>query len=177
MRNAQPAQTSSSAERQAEFRHLMGRFTTGVCVVSVEAGDLGVAAMTVNSFVSVSLDPMLVSWSLHNSSSQFDLFARAERFAVSILADSHAELALRYASRGDSQLNVDDFISRDSGSHRSLPVVAGALAQFECRRWSEYPAGDHTVIFGEVVGMSANTSADPGVPLAFFNGQFCSIDA
>lgn len=151
----------------------MGQFATGVCVVSVEPADTRtVAAMTINSFVSVSLEPLLVCWSLHNSSSQFDLFARADRFAVSILASQHAELALRYAARADSGLRQEDF----EQSARGLPVIAGAVGHFECRHFASHEAGDHTMILGEVTGMSS-LPQDNGTqsPLGFFNGKFCSI--
>lgn len=168
MSDVQQAETPSTAE----FRKLMGLFTTGVCVVSVEAGEHGVAGMTVNSFVSVSLEPLLISWSLHNSSSQFDLFAKADRFAISILSEGQNELALRYAARGDSLLNTEDFVRSAQG----LPVVEGAIAHLECRNWSEFVAGDHTMIFGEVTGLSPHTDeTDARSPLGFFNGQFCSI--
>lgn len=172
MPDVQHVETPGIAERRTEFRQLMGLFTTGVSVISIEMADNSMAAMTVNSFVSVSLDPMLVSWSLQNSSSQFDLYASADRFAVSILANDQAELAQRYASRGDSQLREDDFIRTGQG----LPVIAGALGFLECRRWSDYLAGDHTMIFGEVTGLSARgPSGEAGLPLGFFNGQFCGI--
>lgn len=173
-----PITAEDAANRQAEFRRLMGQFATGVCVVSTPAKDGGIAAMTVNSFASVSLDPMLVSWNLHNSSSQFELYSAADHFAVSILAADQAELAQRYAGRGDQQLLEQDFTSGGKG----LPVIAGALVHFECRRWSTFPAGDHTVIFGEILGMSANTlpsEADAKdsaqSALGFFGGKFCSI--
>ena len=92
------------APNATDFRQLMGLFTTGVCVVSVETSDQNLAAMTINSFVSVSLDPMLVCWSLQNSASQFDLFAKADRFAFSILGSTQADIAQRYAARGDTLL-------------------------------------------------------------------------
>lgn len=156
----------------AEFRKLMGRFATGVCVVSVERQDARIAAMTINSFVSVSLDPLLVCWSLHNSSSQFDVFARADRFAVSILAEDQAELALRYAARGDSGMQDADFARSANG----LPVIAGAIGYFDCRQWASHLAGDHTMILGEVVDlMPREMKSDGPAPLGFVNGQFCSI--
>ena len=166
-----PGPLDHETDQKAEFRQLMGLFATGVCVVSVKSADGTATAMTVNSFVSVSLDPMLVSWSLQNASSQFDLYASADGFAVSILAEGQAELARRYAARGDSQLRGDDFVSGKFG----LPVIDGALAHLECRRWSDYTAGDHTLIFGEVLGMSASNAGEAESPLGFFNGQFCSI--
>lgn len=158
----------------ASFRKLMGRFATGVCVVAVDAGEHGVSGMTVNSFVSVSLDPMLVSWSLQNRSSQFELYAKAPRFSISILSDDQAELAQRYASRADSELRRGDFIHSNGG----LPVVSDALGHIECALWSNYRAGDHTLIFGEVTGLDFEQSDNhpARAPLGFFDGRFCRIE-
>lgn len=157
---------------QAEFRRQMGLFTTGVCVVSVPGGRHGVTAMTVNSLVSVSLDPMLVCWSLQNDASLFETYRDAGTFAVSILAETHADLARRYAARGDALLRASDFETSANG----LPVIEGALGYIECSRWSHYLAGDHTMIFGEVIGMKPRGAGnEENSPLGFFNGKFCSI--
>ncbi|MEO0464035.1 MAG: flavin reductase family protein [Pseudomonadota bacterium] len=152
----------------AAFRKLMGQFATGVCVVAAPRGGGGVSGITVNSFVSVSLDPMLVCWSIQNQSSQFDFWAQAPGFTISILNEDQGSLARRYAARGDTESSDDDFIQSASG----LPVVSDAIGHLECRQWSLYPVGDHTMVFGEVVGMSA---VDGGRPLGFFGGAFCRI--
>lgn len=174
MPDAEPADPAL----KADFRKLMGLFTTGVCVVSAGSrGDRPAAAtgpimgMTVNSFVSVSLDPMLVCWSLQNSSSQFSEWLEAERFAISILAETQQALARRYAARGSSGLIGSDFDWSESG----LPVVKGALAHIECRGWATYPAGDHTMILGEVTRLDAPATSDTAAPLGFFRGRFCRI--
>lgn len=148
----------------AAFRRLMGQFATGVCVVSARS-DNAIAGITVNSFVSVSLEPLLVCWSLGNASSQFDLWTGVQEFAISILAHDQQDLARRYAARGSRELDPADF----EHTQRGLPVVAGALGHLECRQWSLYPAGDHTMVFGEVIGLY---QAAAGKPLAFFSGAF-----
>lgn len=154
----------------SEFRKLMGMFPTGVCVVAVGAGDETSAAMTINSFVSVSLDPLLVCWSLHNTASQFDVFAGAQLFTISILAEQQGDHALRYAARGDTGMRGSDFARSEQG----LPVIKGALGHFECRSWATYPAGDHTMILGEVTGLFED--AGPGArALGFHNGKFCAV--
>ncbi|MDJ0979120.1 MAG: flavin reductase family protein [Erythrobacter sp.] len=150
------------------FRRLMGQFATGVCVVSAAEADGALAGITVNSFVSVSLDPLLVSWSLHNTSSQFDLWTKTPDYTVSILAHEQAELAGRYAKRGGHETKAEDF----DRSVRGLPVIAGALGYLECRHWSLYRAGDHTMVFGEVIGIQ---QAARGDPLVFFGGDFRRI--
>ncbi|TRD11048.1 flavin reductase family protein [Erythrobacter insulae] len=151
----------------------MSLFATGVCVIafnrSEDQGGGAISAMTINSLVSVSLDPMLLCWSLQNGASQYAEYLAAEKFTFSILGEDQQMLARRYAARGDSALNAADFDHTDGG----LPVIKGALAHFECSRWETYPAGDHTMILGEVQAMghsSENSSA-----LGFFEGRFCAI--
>lgn len=152
----------------AAFRQAMGLFATGVGIVSLARPDGMPSGITANSIVSVSLEPMLVSWSIQNGSSLFDLYAKADHFAISILNADQRELALRYAARGDSLTQSGDFETTERG----LPVISGAVGTIECRHWSAYPAGDHTMIFGEVVGIQANEGVDP---LGFFGGRFCRV--
>ena len=169
-----PATETVDPAAQAEFRKLMGLFATGVCVVSFAnengAGDPGISAMTVNSFVSVSLEPMLVCWSIQNAASQFDDYVGADDYAISILAEDQQALARRYAARGDTTLRPEDFTSAANGA----PVIAGALAHLECRRWAVYPAGDHTMILGEVQAMSV-LSEHHRHALGFFDGRFFPV--
>ena len=153
---------------QAAFRQAMSLFATGVCVVSVQDADGAPHGFTANSLVSVSLEPLLVCWSLQNSSSQFDLFAGAEEFSISILGEEQAHLATRYAARGNALRDPADF----DLTPRGLPVIGGAIAQVECRRWSTYPAGDHTMIFGEVLGLDSHPDK---APLGYFRGGFRKI--
>lgn len=150
------------------FRRAMGRFATGVAVIAFARGDGSTGAMTINSLVSVSLDPMLVSWSLQNSSSQFDEFAGAQQFTFSILAADQQALARRYAARGDSAFDPRDFAALKGGQ----PVIADAIAYLECTRWAAHPAGDHTLILGKVTGFGGGADKPA---LGFFNGRFCRI--
>jgi flavin reductase (DIM6/NTAB) family NADH-FMN oxidoreductase RutF len=134
--------------------------------------------MTINSLVSVSLDPMLVSWNLQNSASQFAAYAEAERFTISILAHGQQALARRYAARGASGLMAEDFELGEGG----LPVIRGALGHVTCRRFAMHGAGDHTLILGEVTGLAQGNASGPAPapatddlhdrPLLFFGGRF-----
>ena len=158
---------------QTAFRKLMGLFATGVCVISLGKDDDegGISGMTINSLVSVSLEPTLVCWSLQNSASKYEDYAEAEHFAISILADDQQVLARRYAARGDTALSAADF----TRTPRGLPVIKDALATIECKRWATYPAGDHTMILGEVQAMEAPGSDVELRALGFFGGRFLSI--
>ncbi len=164
-----PASAPESQAQTHAFRQLMGQFATGIAVIAILSDSGGISAMTVNSLVSVSLNPMLVSWNLQNSSSQFAAYAGAERFSVSILSEGQQALARRYAARGDSALMVEDFAMHDDG----LPVIRGALGHLVCRTLAVHAAGDHALILGTVTGMVQ--AAAGGRPLVFFGGRFGAL--
>lgn len=165
-----PASDPDTPATSLAFRQLMGQFATGVAVVSHVSATGAVSAMTINSLVSVSLEPMLVSWCLQNSSSQFAAYAGATSFAFSILAEDQQALARRYAARGDSALLSEDFEAGEGG----LPVIRGALAHVACRRFAVHDAGDHTLILGEVTGMAQGAAGRR--PLVFHGGRFAGLE-
>ncbi|MEL7198202.1 MAG: flavin reductase family protein [Pseudomonadota bacterium] len=160
---------------EAAFRSLMGQFATGVCVVSTQQDGDAPAGITVNSFVSVSLEPMLVCWSLHNSASQYDVWTQADGYSISILAEDQGDIAREFASRDAYQAGAEHFARGSSG----LPHIAGALGYLECRPWKLYPAGDHTMILGEVTGLYLADGAEgsAGRPLLFYGSAFREIAA
>jgi flavin reductase (DIM6/NTAB) family NADH-FMN oxidoreductase RutF len=165
-----PASALDTSVDTLAFRQLMGQFATGVAVVSLVGEAGAISAMTINSLVSVSLEPMLVSWCLQNSSSQFDAYAGATSFAFSILAEDQQALARRYAARGDSALLAEDFEPGEG----DLPVIRGALAHVACRRFAVHDAGDHTLILGAVTGMAQGAAGRR--PLVFHGGRFAGLE-
>jgi len=142
----------------------MGKFATGVTVVTtVDAQGLPVG-MTVSSFNSVSLHPALVLWSLGCSTGSFPAFAQASHYAIHVLASHHKDLALQFAQRG-----VDRFAGVAwQPNAQGVPLLDDALATFECRARSQYPEGDHLIMVGEVL---ACRHADNANPLLYHSGQ------
>jgi 3-hydroxy-9,10-secoandrosta-1,3,5(10)-triene-9,17-dione monooxygenase reductase component len=135
---------AATIEDPLAYRRALGHYPTGVVVVTADAGD-EVAAITVNSFLSVSLEPRLVLWSLANSSSRYARFATQERWGLSVLGAEQRELAAVFATRG-ARLALPLEIQRLGG----VPVVKGALARFECSTRACAPAGDHLLLIGQV---------------------------
>ena len=109
-----------------ELRNALGRFATGVCIISTMTEEGEPLGMTANSFSSVSLDPPLVLWSLQNNSEVFDVFSRPRYFAINVLAREHHEHSGRYAKKGDHVLHPDHFILGKCGT----PIVPEALVSF-----------------------------------------------
>ena len=147
-------------ETAQEFRAALGRFATGVTVVTCRS-DLGPLGITANSFASVSLDPPLVLWSPAKSSSRHDAFVAADRFVIHILDESQGNLCTQFTRDGldFSGLEVEDIAG-------GAPLIHGCMAHFECSRFAAHEAGDHTIVVGHV----DTAFARPGAPLVFSSG-------
>lgn len=150
----------------AAFRFALGRFATGVAVVTAQT-DLGVAGITINSFTSVSLKPPIVLWCLDDKANRYPLFAKAARFGISILAADQQSLSNRFAKSPAPFADPSDWELSDAG----VPVMRGALAQLSCRSIEARPLGDHLVIAGEVESLAARK----GDPLAYFDGRYGGV--
>ena len=84
-----------------QFRDALGEFATGVCIATAAPAGSEPIGMTINSFSSVSLDPPLVLWSIHNSSDCFQKFDVSETFSISVLSQAQQDLSNHYAKPGD----------------------------------------------------------------------------
>lgn len=145
------------------LRDALGRFATGVTIVTTRWGDQDVG-LTANSFSSVSLDPPMVLWSLAKTASSMPAFAEAAHFAVHVLAADQQNLSQRFATRG-----IDRFagleVERGEGG---TPLLAGGAARFLCRTSFRYDGGDHVIFVGEVVRFEQQ----PRPPLLFHGGRY-----
>ena len=148
-----------------EFRNALGRFPTGICVITANPQGFAPFGMTVNSFASVSLSPPLVLWSLQNDSECFAAFEKADKYGVNILAADQTELSTKYAKKGDHALDSAHYTLGRHGT----PLLRGAVTSFECDIWQRYDGGDHVILVGKVETMQ-NSTADS--PLVFFSGKY-----
>jgi flavin reductase len=122
-----------------------------VSVVTVTAGGQS-AGLTVDSFVSLSLEPPLVGIALGRHAALHELLREAGAFAISILAEGQEHLAQHFA-RGVPPIGLWSGIETRDGE-LGAPLIEGSLAWLECRLAAEHPAGDHTFFVGEVVSAS-----------------------
>lgn len=148
----------------SDMRRAMGRFTTGVAVVSADDGDGEPCGMTISSLTSISLDPAIVLVSLTHGSRTTDAVDARGRFAVSILSSRQEAVARRFATRGGARF--EGLPSDRTGL--GLPVVADALAHLECTVHSAHDIGDHRVFYGDV----AELRWRDGTGLVFYSGRF-----
>ncbi len=156
-----------SSINSVEFRNALGRFATGVTIITTLDQQGLPAGVTANSYNSVSLDPPLVLWSLARDSRSMDAFADCSEFAVHILGAHQEELALRFASRGD-----DKFAGlKVHPGHGGVPLFDDCVAHFECVTENRFEGGDHVIFLGRVV----NFEACDHEPLLFHRGKFTRV--
>jgi flavin reductase (DIM6/NTAB) family NADH-FMN oxidoreductase RutF len=153
------------AEHQREFRDALGRFATGVTVVTTRT-DQGSVGITANSFAALSLDPALVMWAPGRFSRRFEIFDQAQHFAIHIMADDQLEMARHFARDG-----FDFSLPGIEAGLGGAPLLPGCLARFECARHAVYPGGDHAIVVGQVMRVATRA----GAGLSFFGGAYGSI--
>lgn len=153
------------------FRKALGRFPTGVTVLGVRAGGRQ-HAMTANSFTSVSLDPPLVLVCVARHAVMHGLILEAGRWAVSVLGADQEAASRAFAHRGDATERLA-VIGHHAGVLTGAPLISGSLAAIECATTTTYPAGDHTIVVGEV--LTAGVARPSGPALVFHRGDYSPL--
>jgi flavin reductase (DIM6/NTAB) family NADH-FMN oxidoreductase RutF len=155
---------SQAAEAAArELRNVMGRFATGVTVVTTTHRNT-IHGMTANAFLSVSLRPPLVLVSLGRCRMS-EMLPRTGRYGVSVLASDQEKFAAHFAGQATSDEDPRFVWEHD------LPLLDGALAHVGCRVVDVHPAGDHVLWIGEVEHLYHRE----GEPLLFYTGRFGTL--
>lgn len=162
----EPVWTAGFDGRQ--LRHALGRFATGVAIVTARGIDQQWVGLTVNSFSSVSLEPPLVLWSLANKSLSLPHFKEASHFAVHVLSEDQIDLARRFASNVPQRFDGVPVVEGEG----CVPLLQGCPVRFHCETASVMEAGDHHIFLGKVVGMEESSEA--GDSLLFYRGRFQS---
>ncbi|MEZ5501940.1 MAG: flavin reductase family protein [Halioglobus sp.] len=147
------------------LRNALGRFATGVCVITTMNDKQQPMGMTANSFSSVSLDPPLVLWSLQNNSDVYDVFAGPRHYAINILSSEQQAHSNQYAKKGQHELDPSHYRLGKYGA----PVIRNSLVTFECELHATHDGGDHLIIVGRVREMHERPS---GEPLLFYCGRY-----
>lgn len=150
---------------EAEFRHVLGHFATGVTVVAARERDGSPRGMTANAVASVSLDPSLILVCVERSADTHDVIADSGAFAVSVLGQGAEALARRFATY-DTERKFDGITYREEVT--GAPILERSLAWADCQVWATYDGGDHTIFVGEVVAANAKE----GSPLVYFRGGY-----
>ena len=153
-----------AAPTPQQLRHALGRFATGVTIVTCRDAHGAPSGLTVNSFGGVSLDPPLVLWSLRSASPNTAVFAAANVFNVNVLTEAQVALSRHFASRVSHKFSEGSW----SAGRNGAPVLADCAAVFECDSVAQHVIGDHLLFVGKVSSVLESTRP----PLLFHAARY-----
>lgn len=150
------------------FRAALGRFASGITVVTTRDAEGRDHGMTVSACCSVSLQPPLLLVSVAHNASMHRHLLGAEHFAVNILSDGQEAVSRRFASREGDRFEGLGF----SRGRTGVALLDDVLAWIECRRVASHEAGDHTLVIGETLAMATSDAR----PLLYYRGGYAALE-
>ncbi|HEY7860259.1 MAG: flavin reductase family protein [Gemmatimonadales bacterium] len=159
---------SDSIIDPATFRSVLGRFASGVTVVTIRDAQGADHGMTVSAFCSLSLLPPLVLICVEKGASMYDALAQSTRFVVNVLEASQEELARRFAEEHPDRFDGIGFTRGLNGA----AIIDDCLAVIECDVLARHPGGDHTIVLGTVIGAATRE----GRPLLYYRGGYAMLE-
>jgi flavin reductase (DIM6/NTAB) family NADH-FMN oxidoreductase RutF len=152
----------------AAFRDAVALLATGVTVVTTTTAE-GPAGMTASAVCSLSLDPVALLVCISTHLPTHEALEQSGSFAVNVLGEGQEALARQFATPG-----ADRFAGVPLHEERPLPVLADAIATFECRVAERFPGGDHSIFIGHVERCDHTPSSRP---LLYFSRSFGSLES
>jgi len=156
--------SDNSAIDPRDFRNALGTFATGVTIITALTAEGKPYGLTCNSFASVSLNPPLVLWSLGMFSQGLTIFQNASHFTVNVLGASQQALSNKFAKSSEDKFAGVEW----TPGLGNAPVIAGCVANFQCRAANRYYGGDHVIFLGAVEAYAYNGKE----PLLFLRGGY-----
>jgi len=147
-----------------ELRRVMGHFATGVTVITTRDKNGTLQGLTANAFMSLSLNPPLILISVDKAATCYGCFEPQNGFTVNFLGEEQEELSRRFATKGVDKFAGLHWIDGSNGA----AILDGVLGYVECKITQCFDGGDHTIVLGDVVDMSATGDR----PLLFFKGKY-----
>lgn len=150
------------------FRSLLGRFASGVTIVTARSENGDQQGMTVSAFCSLSLQPSLILMCIDKTATMYDLLTTCRDFTVNILAAHQEELARRFATT-----EADKFAGIGYTTVNGSIALDDVIAHAVCQRVNSIDAGDHSIVVGEVL----SESVGDGEPLLYFRGGYAGFSS
>ncbi|MCT2536374.1 flavin reductase family protein [Aquibacillus koreensis] len=147
------------------FRQAMSKFATGINIVTIRHNNV-IHGMTVNAFMSVSLDPKLIAISIDEKASMYQLIQDTKEFGISILLEDQKDISMILAKQkaADKEIEYKDV--------NNIPVLKDALVTMSCKVDEMVPAGDHMIFIAEVTSIEVKE----GNPILYYNGKYRKVD-
>jgi flavin reductase (DIM6/NTAB) family NADH-FMN oxidoreductase RutF len=147
-------------------RQVMGRFATGVTVVTT-GRQPHVSGLTANAVASLSLDPPLVLVAVEKKAHSQGCLRESGCFAINLLTVEQEAFSRRFARHGPKDFSDLPTTTAVTGA----PILAGTLGYVDCRVVDILPGGDHDIFIGEIVAGEARE----GQPLMYFRGSYTRL--
>jgi flavin reductase (DIM6/NTAB) family NADH-FMN oxidoreductase RutF len=144
-----------------DFRRHVSLFATGVAVISCSDSEGELHGASVNSFVSVSLDPPTVMVSLRPGRAH-DIVRATGRYGASVLLEDQEHASNHFARQRDGAV-PPEFVTRDV-----VPTLKDCLAWFECEVLEEVTIHDHVLFIARVTACGSGA----GTPLIFYASKY-----
>ena len=157
----------SNQNSKTPLRQCLGRFATGVTVVTCKDAEGQPRGLTANSFSSVSLEPPLVLWNIGKTSNSLRAFLDARHFAFHILRSDQEALSTHFARTDVPLFDGVDYTDSDHG----VPILPDCMAVLQCTTRDIHDCGDHYIIVGHLDDFDLRD----GEPLLFFRGEYREI--
>lgn len=151
------------------YRDVLGRFCTGVAVLTSTTADDTPVGLAVGSFTSVSLDPPLVAAFVSHTSTTFPHIAETGRFCANVLGHHQVDTCRRFSRSGGDKFDGVDWQTSEYGT----PWVSDAMAWIDAEIDSVQRLGDHDLVVGRVVGLAVHDADHP--PLVFYRSGFHAL--
>ena len=150
------------------FRSVLGRFASGVTIVTTRDAHGVDHGMTVSAFCSLSLDPPMVVFCVDHAASMHDMLLAHPSCGVSILSSNQEAYSRRFADQDNERFDGIAYSRGESGA----VLLDDALAHLECRLVAHHEGGDHTVFIAHV------DRAEPrhGRPLLYYRGGYAQLE-
>lgn len=148
------------------FRDTMGKFATGITVVTMKDDTGEISGMTVNAFMSVSLQPKLIAISIGENASLFKQFVKSKQIGISVLSEEQKNYSMIFSRQKEKDCDIP-YIDL-----AGAPVIKDALATISCQITDSFKAGDHTIFIAEVIDLAKRE----GQPLLYFGGDYRTIN-
>jgi flavin reductase (DIM6/NTAB) family NADH-FMN oxidoreductase RutF len=149
------------------YRQVMGNWGTGITIVTTKDKNDQPYGLTVSSFTSVSMDPILVLVCLDDRLSGLQFFKDSMKFGVSILSESQQEVSRMFAKK-DTARPPELYFNGETG----IPLIRDSLVTLECETVDVYPGGDHSIFLGKVVAAELHGAMQGVKPLLYFRGKY-----
>jgi flavin reductase (DIM6/NTAB) family NADH-FMN oxidoreductase RutF len=154
-----------------DFKGALGSWASGVTVVTTKLEGM-VYGITVSSFSSLSVDPLLITVSLADTNHLPGMIKKSQQFAVSILASDQQDISAYFARSGRDPLPAFETPVKAKPWHTGSPIIEGAIAHLDCELEQVIQGGDHTIVVGRVVAAAYDASKQP---LVYFRRAYRSV--